>query len=73
MILKRNANLQPNKIYRNKNGSNYICLSTIKNDGSFMRDIISGWTFYAHNITLYENGTIEWDYSSGGEFTSYWQ
>lgn len=28
-----------------------------------------GWRLYAHGILEYEDGTIEWNYSTGGRFS----
>ena len=28
----------------------------------------TGWTLTAHGLVQYEDGTIEWDYSTGGYF-----
>ena len=28
----------------------------------------SGWTITVHNVRMYDDGSIEWDYSTGGHF-----
>lgn len=33
-----------------------------------MENVRTGWIFWAHVITMYEDGTIEWDYSTVGSF-----
>lgn len=33
-----------------------------------LQNIRSGWTFFAHGIGRYDDGTIDWDYSTGGSF-----
>lgn len=33
-----------------------------------VRNIKSNWTCVAHGIHIYEDGTIDWDYSTGGHF-----
>lgn len=33
-----------------------------------MRNILSGWTFTAHGVNMYEDGTIDWDFSTNGRF-----
>ena len=33
-----------------------------------MKRVKDGWTLEAHTITMYEDGTIEWDYSTGGHW-----
>ncbi len=55
------------KIYTNKGGGEFICLRGYKGD-AVMKNTKSGWTFKAHGVQQYENGTIEWDYSTGGHF-----
>lgn len=60
------------KVYHNKGGGDFKCIGTgVSNRGSYgyrMQNIKSGWTFLAHGIVQYENGDIEWDFSTGGEF-----
>lgn len=66
---KRNAILQYGKTYKNKDGSSYVCVSPKPNEyGCRLHNINTDWVFYAHIITMYEDGTIEWDYSSDGKF-----
>ena len=67
MVLVRNAKLEVDKVYKNKNGGIYKCLTSNLN-GALMRNVHTGWTLYANVITLYEDDTIEWDYSTGGRF-----
>ena len=56
-------------IYANAGGGNFRCL---RGGGytatALMQNIASGWTCVAHGIVRYEDGTIEWDYSTGGYF-----
>uniref|UniRef100_UPI003FF0DD19 hypothetical protein n=1 Tax=Dysosmobacter welbionis TaxID=2093857 RepID=UPI003FF0DD19 len=33
-----------------------------------MKRVKDGWTLEAHTITMYEDGAIEWDYSTGGHW-----
>lgn len=33
-----------------------------------LRNIWSGWTFTAHGVNIYEDGTIDWDFSTNGRF-----
>ena len=56
-----------NKVYTNKNGAKYRCLSSNGIDGE-MINTESKWRFTAHGCQMYDNGTIEWDYSTGGYF-----
>ena len=60
--------------YINKNGGAYLCGDVWKNDTpvpsycASMTNIKSRWTFITHGITQYADGSIEWDYSTGGRF-----
>lgn len=55
------------KIYKNRGGGEFRCIRGL--DGNaVMQNIASGWTFKANRIFQYEDGTIEWDYSTGGHF-----
>lgn len=55
------------EVYENARGGRFICRSSHGNDGR-MQNILSGWDCVAHGIVRYEDGTIEWDYSTGGSF-----
>lgn len=55
------------KVYRNRCGSEFRCIQ-VHNGIPTMRNIQSGWTVEAHHIWQYEDGTIIWDYSTGGRF-----
>jgi hypothetical protein len=58
-----------NKVYTNKNGNSYICIAA---DGQcrakFQGMTRHKWTFTAHGCQMYEDGTIEWNQSTGGYF-----
>ena len=56
------------KIYENAGGGRYICLAVLSDREAKVQNTVSGWTCCAHGIVRYENGTIEWDYSTGGHF-----
>lgn len=64
---QRHAQLEVGQTYTNKNGSDYKVLSG-SGDTWIMRQPKSGWTFTAHVITMYDDGQIEWDYSTDGTF-----
>ena len=53
-------------LYDNISGGTFRAYS----DGStaMLSNISSGWTFVAHEIQLYDNGKIEWAYSTGGHY-----
>ena len=68
--MKRHAQLEAGKVYRNRGGGEYRCLYQMlaNKDNYTMRNEASGWTFEACTITMYEDGSIEWDYSKNGRF-----
>lgn len=58
------------KVYENAGGGKYLCTSHwASSDASWFMNIVSGWECLAHNIVQYDDGTIEWDYSSDGHFS----
>ena len=62
-------NPTPDTIYVNKGGGSYICLETEGHfRAKFQRVSKYKWTFVAHGCQMYEDGTIEWDSSTGGYF-----
>lgn len=65
----RNFALATGRVYTNRNGSDYLC-KAIREPGCYiMERVKDGWTLEAHIITMYPDGTIEWDYSTGGRWT----
>ena len=72
MDRKRNAILEKDRVYQNKGGGKFRCLTSWEEPGygskAEVRNVASGWRCLAHNVTLYEDGSIEWDYSTGGFF-----
>lgn len=67
--MEHNAILAEGQTYRNRNGSDYLCRQTLPyGDGTILERATDGWTLNAHGITLYDDGTIEWDYSTGGRW-----
>ena len=63
----RNFTLEIGKTYTNRNGSEYLC-KDVWDDCSYLERVKDAWALVAHVITMYEDGTIEWDYSTGGHF-----
>ena len=71
--MKRNIKLTIGNIYTNRNGSKYRC-KAMKEPGCYvMQRIKDNWTLEAHIITQYEDGSIEWDFSSGGYWANRFQ
>lgn len=58
------------EIYRNQGGGTFRCLwaSGDRLGEAQMQNIASGWTLDAHGCGIYEDGTMDWDYSTGGHF-----
>lgn len=62
------AVLEVGNIYKNHGGGDYLCRDIFSIGNAIMRNTKSGWEFVAHGVVMYEDGTIEWDYSTGGKF-----
>lgn len=57
--------------YENISGGTYKCLSSgngLPIGCATMQNTKSRWTFIAHGIGIYDDGTIDWDYSTSGCF-----
>ena len=53
--------------------SRFVCIRRLRGDdysghNAELRNIRSGWTFTAHGTNMYEDGTIDWDFSTHGRF-----
>lgn len=70
---KRNVTLEQGKTYKNRGGGTFRCLQVggfLRTGDATVQNVASGWTCTAHGVTMYEDSTIEWDYSTGGRFES---
>ncbi len=66
------------KIYENKGGGTFKCLSIdeemslssngVSGKSAVMQNVTTGWTLLAHGVNLYENGKIDWEFSTQGRF-----
>lgn len=58
------------KTYRNAGGGSFRCERA---DGTeaWMTNAKSGWHFKAHGCRAYFDGSIEWDYSTDGDFVKF--
>ena len=60
------------EIYENAGSGKYLCESGYQDeDGrsiAWMTNIKSGWSMTTKGIVMYDNGEIEWDYSTDGTF-----
>lgn len=56
--------------YENAGGGRYQCVCGRSGVGPFLASMRSagGWRFVAHGIGIYEDGKIDWDFSTGGYF-----
>lgn len=66
--MKRHAELKKGVVYTNKCGGKFLCTSDTNGDTTYFENAASGWRLAAHCVTQYDDGTIEWDYSTGGYF-----
>lgn len=66
------VNLKYGEVYHNRGGGDFRCVTPPwmqypAGEGR-MQNVKTGWTFRAHGIVQYADGTIEWDYSTRGYF-----
>lgn len=54
--------------YRNAGGGTFRCIHAYGTVGKFV-NVKTGWEFTANGCRQYFDGSIEWDYSTGGHFT----
>ena len=59
------------KLYRNGTDE-YVCI-TAYNTNAVLRSTSSGWTLTAHGCGIYDDGSIDWDYSTDGHFDIGWR
>ena len=48
--------------------SRYVCLYVDSDGTAIMQNVASKWTFRAHGLGMYEDGSVDWDYSTEGRF-----
>ena len=63
----------PNAVYENEGGGTFKAVwwhgtADPTERIATMQNTRSGWTFTAHGIGIYEDGKIDWDYSTNGRF-----
>lgn len=63
---------QEGAVYENRNGWRYLCVASPTekdtDDAATLQRVSDGWTLKAHNVYQYPDGTIEWDFSTGGHW-----
>lgn len=62
--------------YRNRNGNEYRCTGVLESIHpsetlAYFTRVSDEWNLTAHGPQIYEDGTIEWNYSTGGHWP--WQ
>lgn len=58
------------QVYQNAGGGTYKCVGAYDDNYSAkFQNVASGWTLHAHGVGIYEDGSIDWDYSTGGHFS----
>ena len=59
------------KIYQNQSGGTFRCLEVVGlpfENKAILQNTESLWTFQANGCGMYDDGTIDWGYSTGGYF-----
>jgi len=70
------------QVYTNRNGGQYRCTGnlfysskadaqrslTLGEHVAYMERVTDNWKLGAHGVIQYEDGTIEWNYSTGEHF-----
>ena len=54
--------------FQNQGGSIYKCIKVNSDGTAIMQNVYSKWTLTAHGLGMYTDGSIDWDYSTGGYF-----
>ena len=60
-----------NRVYTNRNDRQYRCTGFVEGSCpwetvAYFTRLSDGWSLAAHGPQIYEDGTIEWNYSTGG-------
>ena len=56
------------QVYHNHGGGDYRCTEVIDDRRAVMVRLHDHWTLIAHGVRQYEDGAIEWDYSTDGHW-----
>ena len=70
------------QVYTNRSGGDYLCTDnkvyeddeqrqralTLGEHWASLKRIKDGWSLIAHGVIQYADGSIEWNYSTGGRF-----
>ena len=72
--MKNTTPFKVGKVYKLRGTtSKYRCQDVYINEETaaatlLLQNTTTGWTITAHNVTLYADNSIEWEYSTGGYF-----
>ena len=55
-------------VYHNRCGFDYRCVKLTSDGNAVMVRLSDDWTLVAHGVRQFDNGDIEWDWSSGGHW-----
>ena len=68
--------LEVGSLYKLHDRDGYVleCLRVMSDDyyspySARVRSTITGWTMDIHGVNMYEDGSIDWDFSTNGYFT----
>lgn len=68
--------LKVGSLYKLHDRDGYVLevIRTLPDDGyspfsALVRSTVTGWTMKVHGVNQYEDGSIDWDYSTEGIFT----
>lgn len=56
------------QVYHNRGGADYRCTEVLDSGRAVMVRLHDNWTLVAHGVRQYDNGDIEWDWSTGGHW-----
>lgn len=54
------ARLVPGQRYRSQQGAEFECLMVADSGAAMLRSVMSGATFTAESVDMYEDGSISW-------------
>jgi hypothetical protein len=58
----------PQQIYENAGGGFYACIASFADCSAVMINLKSGWRIMCRGVGMYDDGLIDWNYSTGGQF-----
>ena len=61
---RRKYSVKKNEVVQHKNGWYFICIEPGKNPT--LMNVKTGWEMVVHGLGQYDDGKIDWDFSTGG-------